>query len=232
MSAKQIPTKTPPPNNQSRLKLGPLTHLTRTRALPRRHLQGGARHETRRCRPILAGFWAFTREGERGWRGEDLGCTSKEEERRLWRRCRRAGQANQRFPAVLDLATEHTPAPDPARMALETGYRVQRESKRRKPDLRYGKEGELRVVANPRQRLITRVVEQAGQNHQQPAPAEKDVIASPSRAALQIQKPPPGAERQRHRRHLPGRPRDKDRRDPQVGARGERRKAVAAWGKP
>ena len=95
MPAMQIPTKPPQLDNPSRPKLGPLTHLTRTRTLPRRHLQGGARHETRRCRPILAGFWAFTREGERGWRGEDLGGTSREEERRQRRRCRRAGQANQ-----------------------------------------------------------------------------------------------------------------------------------------
>ena len=68
-------------------------------------------------------------------------------------------------------------------MALETGDRVQRESKRREINLRSDEEGGLRAIANPRRRLTTRVVEQAGQNHPHPAPAEEDAVASPRRAA-------------------------------------------------
>ena len=121
MSAKQILTKPPPADNQSRPKLGPVTHLTRTRALPRRHLQGGARHETRRCRPILAGFWAFTREGNEGGEGRTSAAPPGRKNGAKGVAAAGPDKPTKRFPIVPSLTTEHTSSPDPAHETQAAG---------------------------------------------------------------------------------------------------------------
>lgn len=233
MPAMQIPTKSPPPDNQSRPKLGPLTHLTRTRALPRRHLQGGARHETCRCRPVLAGFWAFIREGERGWRGEDLGGTSREEERRQRHRCRRAGQTNQtvsRGPTPHHRA--HIISRSGARDASNRGRRCR------------GSQGGGSQTSDPARRGTTPRRSQPppaahhprGRAIRPEAPAagasREDAAASPNRAAAPD--PKTSAMDEAPEASPPPSPASAGdfRARPSGGGEGERGKGVAAWGEP
>ena len=182
MSAKQILTNPPPPDNQSRPKLGPLTHLTRTRALPRRHLQGGARHETRRCRPILAGFWAFTREGNEGGEGRTSAAPPGRKNGAKGVAAAGPDKPTKRFPVVPSLTTEHTSSPDPAHETQAAGD-GQRESRRREPNLRSGEEGKTPrrsqpppAAHHPRGRAIRPESPAAGASRE-------DAAASPNRAA-------------------------------------------------
>lgn len=157
MGAMQIPAEPQPRETLSHRKLGPLTPLAQTRTLPKRHL--------------LAEFWSFTREGEQGWKVKDLGCTSKEEERRQGCRCRRAGQADQLFTMV------------PASTLSTHQLQIRRPRDIKEPYLRSGEEGGLHDAASPRRRLIIRVVEPADQNRPQPALAERTPLPRQGAAA-------------------------------------------------